>query len=194
MGLGWAVPALLHYVQLSIVQGRETLKGREILLALNAYAAEHDGRYPEGATANDAFRWLFKGGYVTNEYLFGSSYYQANGNIGTAPDFAEALAAGENGWAMTKGLSNKADPATPLICENPLRATWPPLWDAKALGSSKPGRIWPDWTVMVGRVDGSVYAERLVRTDRTTTTLRPIQDGKNLFELAGPHEILQVEE
>ena len=193
IGSTWGAVTFFDNLPILIHQPRLALKGRQIVQALNAYAIEHAGGYPEGITANAAFRFLIKGGYLKGEAVFGGGYYEPDGQIGSAPDYAEALTKWENHWAMTKGLSASADESAPLIFEKPLQATWPPRWDAKALGSSKPGRIWRNGTILVGRKDGSVNAERLERVDGPTTTLQPIKDGKNLFELAGPHEVLDVE-
>ena len=168
---------------------------RQIIIALKAYAADHGGSYPEGVTANDAFRLLFKAGLVKDEQLFsapGSSYYVGDNTIGEPPEYVQALEAGENHWAMTKALGLKADGNTPLVFENPALASWPPKWDSKSVRTSQRGRIWGDWRIVVGRNDGSVSAERLIRDDAPTTTLRPIKGGKNLFDLAGPHEIMNV--
>ena len=192
VALGCLGPILLWRLELSVAQGRVVHNCREIVTALNAYATEHAGLYPDGPTANVAFRLLIKNGYVRDENLFGLGYYAPDGHIGEGPEYPQALEPGENGWAMTKGLATSAVGATPLIFENPLLATWPPRWDAKAVGSTRPGRIWPNFTILVGCVDGSINAERLVRDDGPTTTLRPIKNGKNLFELAGPHEVLDV--
>ena len=167
---------------------------RQIIGGLRAYAIDHAGKYPEGETANDVFRELFKAGLFQDERAFSASAspYVGDNVLGKGPDFSETLDLWENHWAMTGGLTLKSDGNTPLIFENPVEATWPPKWSSMAVGQSKEGRIWGDWTIIVGRNDGSVSAEALNKESVPTTTLRPIKDGKNLFELAGPHEILDV--
>lgn len=187
---------MLDFMQLNIVQGRILHSSRELVEILHTYAVEHEGRYPDGLTANDAFRFLFKGGYTDDESLFtapGSPFIVDN-DIGVAPNYAQALEAGENHWAMVKGLTLNTDGKIPLIFENPKVATWPPQWDVKTPGQDKRGRMWRDATVLVARCDGSVKMERLAVGESSTATLKAVKDGKNIFELAGPHEILDVED
>ena len=175
-------------------QMQATNNARQIIISLKAYAGDHEGKYPEGATANDAFRELIKGGQLEDERVFGclESPFTQDGIIGTAPDFAQALQTGENHWAMTKGLTDASSGNCPLVFENPALASWPPRWDGRLVGVAKPGRVWKSDRVIVGRNDGSVGWEQLTRGNNPLITLQPIKDGKNLFELAGPHEILDV--
>ena len=167
---------------------------RQILVPLKAYAGEHGGRYPEGATANDAFRKLFLAGYFKDETVFGcpNSPYLGDNNVGNAPEYAQALQARENHWAMTKGLADDSPGNSPLLFENPALASWPPRWDSRLIDVPKPGRIWKGGRIVIGRNDGSVQSERLSKSERPLVTLEPNSDGKNLFELAGPHEVLDV--
>ena len=167
---------------------------REIVVALQAYAKDHDGRYPDGDTANEALRLLIKSGLLHEERQFTcpQSPYIGDGRLGAGPEYADALEAGENHWAMTRGLTLSAAGTTPLIFENPAEASWPPKWNAEAPGQARPGRVWKDRTIIVGRKDGSVNLEPLVEDKGHTLTLPTIRDGKNLFDLAGPHEILDV--
>ncbi|MDB6137045.1 MAG: hypothetical protein JWO94_117 [Verrucomicrobiaceae bacterium] len=113
--------------------------------------------------------------------------------MGEPPAYAKSLEHGENHWAMTKGLTDKADGATPLVFENPAEYSWPPRWDTNLVSVAKPGRVWKSRKIIVGRADGSVNMEKLKEGERMAS-LEPIKDGKNLFELAGPHEILRVQE
>ena len=167
---------------------------RQVVIALHSYAIEYGSSYPNGATANDAFRQMFKAGVVNDERIFGApaSPYVGDNNLGEAPEYARALEFGENHWAMTKGLGLTTNGAVPLVFENPARASWPPRWDGRLVGVALPGRIWKNDKVVVGRNDGSVHAEKLARGDNPLLTLEPIKDGKNLFDLAGRHEILDV--
>ena len=170
-------------------QMQATNNCRQIIISLKSYAGDHAGKYPDGATANDAFRQLFKGGLLEDERIFSApnSPYVNDGRLG-----ALALQAGENHWAMTKGLTDDSSGDCPVVFENPALALWPPWWDPRFPGEAKPGRIWKYGRIVVGRNDGSVIVEKLTQDDRPVVTLQPIKDGKNLFELAGPHEVLDV--
>ncbi len=165
----------------------------QVILSLQTYAAAHGGHYPFGTTSNEAFRELFKEAYTKDERIFTSpaSPYLGDLDIGEAPAFSNALEAEENHWAMTKGLEASSPGNSPLVFENPAVATWPPQWDTRVEGQAKPGRPWKGGKVIVGRNDGSVAFEKL-EDKHPLATLAPIKDGKNLFELAGPHEIMDV--
>ncbi len=167
---------------------------RQIVISLKSYAGDHEGKYPDGPTANDALRQLIKEGLLEDERVFSapSSPYVGDNNIGEAPTYAEALQAGENHWAITKGLKDDSNGNCPVVFENPALASWPPLWDSRLVGIVKPGRIWKNERIIVGRNDGSVQTEKLAMDGNPLVTLQPIKDGKNLFELAGPHEVLDV--
>ena len=167
---------------------------RYIIISMTSYAKDHGGRFPNGTTANEAFRQLIKDGQLEDERVFSAprSPYVPDNNLGEAPDYRQALEPGENHWAMTKGLTNKADGNTPLVFENPAVKSWPPLWDTRLQGVAQPGRVWKGNKIIVGCADGSVNIEKLKEGEQLTS-LAPVKDGKNLFELAGPHEVLDVE-
>lgn len=89
--------------------------GKWAIIYLKLYASDHNGKYPDAAlpdarTSDDIFRQLFKVEYADNESVFGGSFspFKADGNIGIKPDFREAVKAGENHLAMTKGLREDA--------------------------------------------------------------------------------------
>ena len=175
-------------------QMQATNNCRQIIISLKAYAADHHGHYPDGATANEAFRQLIKDGQLEDERVFTApaSPYIPDNDLGEPPDYVKAVEAGENHWAMTEGLTDKSDGDTPAVFENPAIKTWPPQWDTSVAGQAKTGRAWKGNKIIVGRNDGSVSIEKL-KEGGPMETLAPIKDGKNLFELAGPHEILDVE-
>lgn len=165
-----------------------------ILTSLKCYASDHDGRYPDGNTANEAFRELFIAGLLEDERAFtgASSPFEPDNNIGEAPNFDEALVAGENHWAMTRGVKDSDSGNTPLVFENPVRAEWPPRWNMNAAGQKKEGRAWKSGRIIIGRNDGSVAGEMLNSTHGDAVPLKPDSTGKDLFEKAGPHEVLNV--
>ena len=190
--IGAAIPAF-NGVSPRARQMQAASNCRQIIISITSYASDHGGKYPQGATANEAFRELFKGGQLEVEQVFTSpaSPYVCDNNIGAEPDYKQALEAGENHWAMTKDLNDSAPGDWPLVFENPAVSSWPPLWDTRLQGVAKPGRVWKGSKIIVGSVDGSVHFDKLNDND-AMATLAPIKDSKNLFELAGPHEILDV--
>jgi hypothetical protein len=165
---------------------------RQIVSALRLYAMDHDGKYPDAflnnpQSSNEVFRTLLKENIAEDEMIFGSfvSPYRPDGNIGTQPDYANALEAGENHWTMTAGLSESAPGEVPLVYENPATASWPPKWNPSARGTSKPGRIWT-WAggIVVGRNDSSATVEKLESRWGKSAGLKKNSDGKDIFEAA----------
>lgn len=170
---------------------------RQIITALRIYSADHDGKYPDaklqGArTANTVFRKLFDEGVLDNEMMFGApvSPFVPDGKIEDAylgpqdTKFAKAVAAGENHWAMTAGLSDSAPGNIPLVYENPVSAAWPPRWNADVAGKPVRGRTWTHG-IVIGLNDSSVSIQPLASKDGASVGLKPdAATGKDAFEAA----------
>ena len=101
---------------------------REIHTLLVTWAGDHDGEFPTAHQfSNEAFRELFKAGLVDTEKTFtiprdawhkNSPSGDGRGpdnDIGTAPDFAQALQPGECAFAYVSGLSRQSKPELPLL-------------------------------------------------------------------------------
>lgn len=136
---------------------------REITIRLHVWASEHEGYYPDhgkdltSLTSNEVFRELIRHDPTMNESIFGcpGSRFMPDKHIGVAPDYDQALIAGENHWAMSAGLRlTKSRVRLPLIFENPVDATWPPRWRADSIGKPLPGRANYGGKVIVGFNDG----------------------------------------
>lgn len=156
---------------------------RHIMGALLTYASDYNGYYPdsvkarEGLTANAAFRETFKEGLIEDESTFGGRYsrFVPDNNIGSSPDFDQALQAGENHWMMTAGHTNATSVLIPILFENAVDATWPPRWlppsyfayGYSEVTSTPPprGRCWPDGTLLVTKNDSSTASIKLVEKD-----------------------------
>ena len=87
---------------------------RQVILALKQYADLHRSEFPDTVitqnggdcrSSNAAFRQMIKEEIVADERIFGcpKSPFTPDNNIGTAPDFTEALKPGECHWMMTAG-------------------------------------------------------------------------------------------
>lgn len=186
---GIAMPAISMVQE----QARITEAGnnaRQIVFALKAYAGDHGGNYPDAEkqdppqTSNDAFRMLFQRGLLHDERIFAAatSPYAVDQNIGEAPGFEEAVKAGENHWAMTKGLTDSASGNAPLVFENPVSGgSWPPVWNCNAAGQRVAGRAWKSAKIVVGRNDGSVAPEALETITGDSVGLKTNSNGKDLF-------------
>ncbi|MDB6137046.1 MAG: Prepilin-type N-terminal cleavage/methylation protein [Verrucomicrobiaceae bacterium] len=55
-------------------QMQATNNCRQIVISLHAYASDNSGRFPDGDTANDAFRELVKGGQLEDERVFSAPH------------------------------------------------------------------------------------------------------------------------
>jgi hypothetical protein len=171
---------------------------RQIMMAMKSYASDNGGLYPDAdprvnpANSNQAFRELFKRRYLEDERVFAtpSGEGHPDNDIGAVPDFSEALERGENGWAMSKGMSAAAPGGAPLIFEAPALAVWPPRW--RVVSVSDPGdNERPLGKVVVGRNDGSVASESLQRPRAfEPVSLLPSADGSSLFDLVPSKEML----
>lgn len=188
---GLAVPAFNQVQERArLMQGSSNC--RQILISLKSYAGDNNGNYPDSdkgddpQTANDAFRILFKRGLLEDERAFtcSSSPYEPDNNIGEAPGYEEALKAGENHWALTKGLSDSSSGNAPIVFENSTGGgSWPPMWNCDAAGQKKEGRAWKSGKIIVGRNDGSVAGEQLESIKGDSVPLKSVSNGKDLFTM-----------
>lgn len=199
MMAGLAVPAY-NQVQEKAKLMQASNNARLIVICLKSYAGDNSGQYPdadksEPQTSNDAFRILIARGIMEDERPFTApnSPFEPDNLIGSPPEFKQALEAGENHWAMTKGLSDSADGNAPLIFENPVEASWPPMWDCNQAGKKVPGRAWRSGKIIIARNDGSVMAEQLESVRGENVPLQNGADGKDLFTRFGDQgEFLDV--
>lgn len=177
---------------------------RQIITALRLYADDHNGKYPdahgaERQTSNQVFRFLFREGYLEDgraEGIFGAkvSPFVPDNIVGDAPNYPKALEAGENHWAMTKGLKDTSNPLTPLVFENPAHADWPPTWNADSAGKKERGRTWPGGRIVVGFNDTSVQVIKLESAKGASLGVAKGADGRDIFTRAAESmEILDVE-
>ena len=174
-------------------QSATLANARQIATALNLYAEEQNGRYPDAdlvgaSSSNEVFRRLIEEDIFTDERVFGakvSKFYPDN-NIGAHPDYAQALEAGENHWAMTAGVTKDSGELTPMVFENPAVANWPPLWNANAEAKPRRGRTWPGAKIIVGFHDSSVQSIQLDPKSGPAVGPERGADGKDIFTRASP--------
>jgi prepilin-type N-terminal cleavage/methylation domain-containing protein len=182
---------------------------RQILLSIRLYSSDEGGRYPDqdpsnpATTSNVAFRNLIKNGSLEDEKIFGCgvSKYIPDGNIGSAPEYEEAVKGGENHWMMTGDLNDSASGSIPLVYENSVSLGTDPTWNADAAGRSVRGRTWNGGRIIVGTNDTSVELMKCEATKGSSVKLKSLgQEGQNLFtkfsegENAVEFNILDIEE
>ena len=195
----FAVP-LYNWFLLSAYQGRQARQGREIILCLKVFAQDWKSRYPDSfqddsTSANKVFRRLIHEEILADDTVFGGqiSPYWADGKIGTAPAYDQAVEPGENHWMMLGGQSLHHAPEHPLIYENALDATWPPYWKPQSAGRMVRGRTWNGGRILIGLNDGSVVTAKTrdpQDTFRLPASMQVDRNGRLWTDI----EVLDIEE
>jgi prepilin-type N-terminal cleavage/methylation domain-containing protein len=174
---------------------------RQIIMAMKIFANDNNTRYPEAytgdsqvRTSNDAFRVLFIKDIIQDERIFGAkaSKFVANCNIGSAPNFEQAVATDENHWALTPGQTQDSSGIMPLVYENPAVPSWPPKWNCDAAGQRVPGRTWRGGKIVIGRNDNSVNVEQLAAKHGPAVGPKALAGGRDMFTMASEDQPLKV--
>lgn len=178
--------------------GKQThacLTARGIVMCVRIWANDHSGKYPdsildENATANMAFRELFKSDIILDERIFRGerSPFIPDGEIGSSPEYAKALEPGENHWMLVAGLSNASPGRTPLFFENALDTSWPPKWRPGFFMPHVRGRSWRGKKIVVGFNDGSIRLVPLKKQGDYLTLPDEVLQG------LPPLKVLDIEE
>jgi len=177
-------------------QMKATSNCKQIITAMLVYASDHNGKYPTGGTANETFRKLIVADILQDERLFGcpSSPFVPDVNVGTSPDFLDAVGRGENHWMLVDGLRDDSSGEAPLVFENALDASWPPVWDGSLYnGVRKRGQTWKGGRIVVGNNDSSVSVEKLSGKDQRRLSFDPATWQK-LMESIPQARVLDIEE
>ena len=137
---------------------------------LMAYAEEHGGELPHGATSNEAYRQLFKGSLGADEkqFLIPSDAWhggrEPDGDVGSAPEMSGALEPGECAFAYVSGLNTRDTARIPLIA-NAFTST-PGVW---CDDPGKPGGVFAGRCGIVCRLGGSASVTELKEGEWTVT-------------------------
>jgi prepilin-type N-terminal cleavage/methylation domain-containing protein len=199
-----AVPAFTM-VQTQGNQMKGVNNCKQVILSLKQFSKDNNSQYPDSVanpltgsmaqSANDAFRFMIQEQIVTDERIFGCpAGLNPDNNIGQAPNYGNALMPGENHWAMTGNQTDTTVGNMPIVFENPVSISWPPLWNADVAGQIQPGRTWPGGKIIIGRNDGSVAVEALAGK-KGSVGPKIMAGGFNLFTQASqgiPQRILNV--
>ena len=175
------------------MQIKSLAQAKQIGLALKLFAADHDGHYPGQGfpgemkdaprNSNQAFACLFPT-YTSSETIFGNrlSAYQT----GTGPDNVidnfytghpiQTLRAGENVYGYVVGLTESANPNSPLVVDG-------------SDGSGHYNKVegirggtWKDGKAVVVHLDNSGSLATLRGPDNTLYIPRPGDPSKNALE------------
>ena len=175
---GIALP-VFNSVQVRGSQTKGLAQAKQIGLALKLFAGDNDGVYPKTltpallttcTTANDAFAPLFPT-YTTSETIFGNKLSAWNtstpDNI-IDPTYtgnrSQTLKAGENAYAYMEGLTDAANPASPLVMDGPRdnQGTYVTQQNAK-------GGVWSGTKAIVIHLDNSGGLDNLTVTGSGTS-------------------------
>ena len=198
--LGSMVLPMLQVVKQRAREMTSVSNARQIMIALKAYSSDNGGNFPDAdpritpTSSNVVFRELFKYHYLEDERVFGTTFgnEQPDGKIGSRPDYSEALQHGENGWAMSKGVSDAVPGTAPLIFEAPSISAWPPRWQVQS--TDQPENAPLRDKLVVGHIDGSVSSEPLQRARAFEPVgVKPAPDGTTIFDLVPSKEVLLPE-
>jgi type II secretory pathway pseudopilin PulG len=188
------------------VKGRQTAalsNVKQIVLACQLFASDHNGEYPTNQldpkslqpsktlgpitdSSNTAFAQLFPD-YLTNETIFaeqGSAFTPTlPDNVIDNPQVAppvQTLKSGENTFAYCTGLTDKSNALFPLVADgfaNVGQWTYIPNKAAK-------GGVWEGKKAVIGLVDGSATIAK-VATGTMTVMGNPVSSTSSYFSTAG---------
>ena len=135
-------------------------------MALQEYAIDNDGRFPEGQNANEAYRKLFDRKFQDERIFFipGSAWHEPlpegqerpDNDVGQPPGYVQGLERGENHWAYQSGLNNGSKGNLPVVMDGFTEEIGIYSDDPK-----KRGGVWEGEAAIVVRVDGSGKMEKV---------------------------------
>ena len=178
---------------------------RQVIVSLKQYATLHDDAFPDTVitqnggvcrSSNAAFRQMIKEEIVTDERIFGcpKSPFTPDNNIGTAPEFTEALKPGECHWMMTAELNDRMAGHIPFVFENTIYPDPPLRWRTDDDAKLSRGRSWKGKKIIIGRLDGSAAVFDLKPDGTAITNGAPNHSNQTPIDLPQPFKILYIEE
>jgi len=190
--LATLAPSAIKGALTSAERARSLNKARNIGMALKQYANDHDGAFPKGDSASDAFTKLLppepgSSGYISDKKQFfvkGSAY--TRNSLGADTGDQRKLVPGENHWAFMSDLDDSGSGRWPLLFDGPASADG--TYSRKA---TEKGGVWEGKVAIVVRLDGSANQETLsddlkVRTDGQDNALKPSETWATGGKIAMP--------
>jgi prepilin-type N-terminal cleavage/methylation domain-containing protein len=182
--LATLAPAAINGVLVNANQAKALNGGRNIGLALKLYANDHDGLYPAGSSAKDAFNTLLPADASSTGYIKDKKAFAVKGSAWTptaAPSTDTKLGDKENHFAYFSGLSADGGEDWPVVFDGP--ASDDGSYSAK---KTEKGGVWEGKVAIVVRLNGSAAKEPLTElklvSNGQTNALKPsdtwITNGK----------------
>ncbi|SHK47264.1 hypothetical protein SAMN02745181_3872 [Rubritalea squalenifaciens DSM 18772] len=150
---------------------------RQVIMALNSYAVDHDGQMPTGDSVEQCFSQLIEQKYIDDErYFWNQRNAESLWNASKPPNNNGELTPGECSFGYVSGLNFNHSPAdTPLI------------FDAAVSPGQFSTAVW-DGRALVGRLNHAVVAMEITAQSPTEQTSATPQQGA-IFEQRGEHNI-----
>lgn len=182
--LATLAPAAINGVLVNANQAKALNGARNIGLALKLYANDHDGLYPTGSSAKDAFNTLLPADSSSSGYIKDKKAFLVKGSAWTptqAPSTNTKLGDKENHFAYFSGLASDGGEDWPIVFDGP--ASDDGTYSAKKV---EKGGVWEGKVAVVVRLNGSAAKEPLtdlkLQTNGQTNALKPgegwITNGK----------------
>jgi prepilin-type N-terminal cleavage/methylation domain-containing protein len=158
--LATLAPSAINGVLTNANQAKALNGARNVAMALKLYASDHDGNFPPGDKAIDAFNTLMpadagSAGYIKDKKSFivkGSAWTPTTTEQGDPVKLKEK----ENHWAYFSGLTSESSENWPLIFDGPNSAD-----GSYSTKKTEKGGVWEGKNAIVVRVNGSAAKETL---------------------------------
>ena len=139
--------------------------GKQIALALRAYASDSNGLYPKGENANEALALIVPDIETEKIFYVAGCGWHGTGNFQAGPDNlyegsepeGTALEAGENHYAYAVGFTDTTSPRFPLIASGFTEGGVGKYTDQEI----EPGGVWAGKNCVVIYCDGSGDSPKL---------------------------------
>jgi prepilin-type N-terminal cleavage/methylation domain-containing protein len=161
--LATLAPAAINGVLVNANQAKALNGARNIGLALKLYANDHDGLYPTGSSAMEAFNKLLPADASSNGYIKDKKAFAVKGSAWTPTRDSSAdaaagtkLAKEENHFAYFSGLSADGGEDWPVVFDGPKSEDG--TYSAK---KTEQGGVWEGKVAVVVRLNGSAAKEPL---------------------------------
>jgi len=158
--LATLAPSAINGVLTNANQAKALNGARNVAMALKLYASDHDGLFPTGSSATDAFGKLLPADAASSGYIKDKKSFVVKGSAYTPTPAADTksdptkFGEKENHWAYISGLNSDGSD------------TWPLLFDGSEDGTyvakkTEKGGVWEGKSAIVVRISGAAGKETL---------------------------------
>ncbi len=158
--LATLAPSAINGVLTNANQAKALNGARNVAMALKLYASDHDGLFPTGGSATDAFKNLLPADASSSGYIKDKKSFVVKGSAYTPTQSADIKSDStkfgdkENHWAYISGLNSDSADNWPLIFDGTEDGTY-------VAKKTEKGGVWEGKSAIVVRVSGSAGKETL---------------------------------